>query len=583
MTISFPQFGAASITANPLKALNFGQAPQGNAAIDSTQAVDEFVPSSAAAVAPQGLPVQFAGSFATNFSFSDKPWTEAQGDALLVPAYQGKQHLAVKGQLAGLNDTVGGVIGDLYQDDEFGGATGQSAFVRTRGGDGLSYKKIGLLGLGARKDIKAGKLEEAVTAALANPQLAKASNLAVALPSGNSKLSADAAVQEVLRAVDGVTYRSLEAIDGSTRDVEAVTFHNAAEGTPYTAEQFEAALARHQIVSKAVGLAKDLANAPHNHLNAVQFAEKAIEVAASLPNVTAEVQDENWVRENMPAFYAVGKGAIQTDPPRFIKMTYKSPGKVKNRVALLGKSIMYDTGGVQDKAVHMNGMNKDMTGGAYAMAIIQALGELQPEGIEVSVYLPACTNADGPWAYKPSDILDTAAVDAKGNGKKIEVGHTDAEGRVTLYDAAALAARDGFKNIIAIATLTGDAVNRSPGQVALVSTESNATLRDAIKKASEAEGEPFKEFPLEDKHFEANKCKHGNAHIRNISNDPKAGGLETAGAFIQDGLPGGNKDIRFVHLDIAPVMVENYMADPETGATGIGVRTVLNYILSQAK
>lgn len=563
MSLFVPPSG---VEAKPLPAsrpVAFGQAMP--AALAETGA-DQFVRS------PK--PVTFAGAYNTGFSFSSQPWTAAQADVLVVPVYAGKKHLALRGQLDQLNKALGESIDDLYLHNEFSGNSGETRVIRPRRGDGLGTPKIVLVGLGPKKTANPGQVAAAVSRAL--NEAASAKSVAVALPPATGKVSADAVIQAAVLAVDSLTYRSLEAIPGKGRDIETVTFLNPPEGG-YSVEQFNAALHRTRVASRAVDLGKDLANMPYNRLNSAQFAQRAMALAARFPNVEVQVEGKEWVSQNMPAFYAVGKGANAVDPPQFIKLTYRSPGPVKNRVALLGKSIMYDTGGVQDKALHMNGMNKDMTGGAYAMGVIQALGELQPQGLEVSVYLPACANRDGAEAYLPSDILDSAS------GKKIEVGHTDAEGRVTLHDAAALAARDGFKKIISIATLTGDAIGRAPGQVCLVSSKENAALRDALKKAAAETGEDFREFPMEDRHFQANVCKHDNAHIRNLPNNRSVGDMEAGGAFIQAGLPDDARDIEFVHLDIAPVIAEGGMSDLESSATGKGLRTVLNYVLSQAK
>lgn len=532
-------------------------------------------------------PVLFSGAFPTGFKFSPDSWTAVRADALIVPVYEDENRLGLSGQMNALDSSMGSALSDLVSDEDFKGEAGDVKVVRARSGDGLGVRKIVLVGLGKPDKASLASIETAMGKALNHELVNKLKNVVVALPNTMDKISKDAAVRAVVSGVDEVTYRTLDAIDDPEKlhDVESVTFVNGVNGT-YTAQAFDQALKSARAFTGAVNLAKDLSNAPYNELSAEGFAAQAERVEAELKargvnNVTVSVErDPNKVRQIAPAAYAVGKGAIHVDPPRLIKMTYKPDGPVKEKIALLGKSIMYDTGGVQDKAVHMNGMNKDMTGGAYAMGIIKALGELQPKGVEVSVYLPAVVNRDGPNAYLPSDRYDTAS------GKRIHIGHTDAEGRVTLIDAAALAARDGYKKIISIATLTGDAVRRSPGKIALVNTESNNALRDEVLEAAGYTGEAFNRFPLVDEDFEAIQSPHDNAHIVNMARSGYPRGLEAAAAFIQEGLPEGDESIDYVHLDIAPVMSEGLAGGfnaAENDATGKGVKTLLQYILNQAK
>lgn len=198
-----------------------------------------------------------------------------------------------------------------------------------------------------------------------------------------------------------------------------------------------------KIVAESMKLTRNLANEPA----AFATPSKLAEIAQNIEGITTEVFDEEKIRElGMGAYLAVGQGSAQ--PPKFIHMKYL-PENPKKRIAIIGKGICFDSGGLDIKPPSsMLTMKDDMSGAACVLGIMKALNKLRPE-VEVHGIIAACENMPSGSSYKPGDI-----VTAK-NGKTIEIDNTDAEGRLTLADALCYACELGVDEVIDIATLTG--------------------------------------------------------------------------------------------------------------------------------
>jgi leucyl aminopeptidase len=269
----------------------------------------------------------------------------------------------------------------------------------------------------------------------------------------------------------------------------------------------------------------------------------------------------------MGALLGVAQGSRQ--PPKFIVLRYKGGDSAETDVALVGKGITFDSGGISIKRPEkMDEMKGDMAGGAAIMAAMSAIAQLKPR-INVMALIPATENLPSDNALKPGDIL--TAID----GKTIEVVSTDAEGRLILADALGYAKKFGAKIIIDVATLTG-ACRAALGNVCSGAFANNQELVDKVIAAGAEAGELIWQMPMYEQYKQQNKSDV--ADIKNIGD--KYGGAITAAQFLAEFVG----DTPWVHLDIAGTSLsEKEQAYLVKGATGVPVRTLVNLVLSLAK
>ena len=310
----------------------------------------------------------------------------------------------------------------------------------------------------------------------------------------------------------------------------------------------------------AMNFARNLANEP------AQFATPS-ELAATACDLGLETKiydKDECEKMGMGAFLAVGRGSSQE--PKFIHMKYTC-NNPKKKIALIGKGITFDSGGLDIKpASSMLTMKDDMSGAACVLGIMSIIKEFNPE-VEVHGIIAACENMPGCSAYKPGDILTAK------NGKTIEVDNTDAEGRLTLADALCYASELGVDEVIDIATLTGACMVALGSLAAGVMGNDSELVKNLISCANN-NGEKFWELPLWDEY--ADSLKSDVADMRNTGS--RWGGASTAGCFLKKFV----KDVKWAHIDIAGVaFLEKPQKELIKGASGAGVRTLLNYILEQ--
>ena len=266
----------------------------------------------------------------------------------------------------------------------------------------------------------------------------------------------------------------------------------------------------------------------------------------------------------MGAFLAVGRGSAEV--PKFIHMKY-SVSNPKKKIAIIGKGITFDSGGLDIKpASSMLTMKDDMSGAACVLGIMSVIKEFNPQ-VEVHGIIAACENMPGCNAYKPGDILTAM------NGKTIEIDNTDAEGRLTLADALCYACNLGVDEVIDIATLTG-ACMVALGTTAAGIMGNDDTLINNIIDVAKRNGEKYWQLPLCDEYFEG--LKSDIADMKNSG--ARWGGASSAAAFLEKFV----KDVKWTHIDIAGVaFLEKPQKELIKGASGAGVRALINYILEQ--
>lgn len=322
----------------------------------------------------------------------------------------------------------------------------------------------------------------------------------------------------------------------------------------------EAALHRAMIIAEAVNAARDLVNTPPSALPPEELAHAAIDAVRKLP-VTVEVWDEaHLADEDFGGILAVGQGSA--NPPRLIRMEY-APKKAKATLALVGKGVTFDSGGLSLKPPKaMETMKCDMSGAAAVISAVTAIARL---GLKVNVvgWIPTVENMPGGHAQRPGDVITIYG------GRTVEVLNTDAEGRLILADALVRAAEEEPDLIVDAATLTGAAVialgDRTSGIMA-----NDDSVRVAVWESSQRAGEVMWHLPIPEE-------SRGtlDSHVADIKNigDGK-GGMLSAAAFLQEFVPA---ERRWAHLDIAgPAFNEGapYGYTPK-GGTGAAVRTFI--------
>ena len=266
----------------------------------------------------------------------------------------------------------------------------------------------------------------------------------------------------------------------------------------------------------------------------------------------------------MNGLLAVSRGG--PEEPRFIKLRYAPTGRPKKKIALIGKGLTFDSGGLSLKpAKSMQTMKIDMSGAAAVLGTMYAVSQIKPR-VQVTGYVPSSENMPSGTAQKPGDVIRYR------NGKTVEVLNTDAEGRLILADALIAAREDKPDVIIDLATLTGACMVALGSQVAgLFSNDEKLT--DDLMASGRKAGERLWPMPLVEEY--KTDIKSNIADIKNIGGG--YGGAITAALFLQEFVA----DTPWAHLDIAgPAFSERALPHVPRGGTGFGVRTLINYVLS---
>ncbi|MEA3249520.1 MAG: leucyl aminopeptidase [Patescibacteria group bacterium] len=323
-----------------------------------------------------------------------------------------------------------------------------------------------------------------------------------------------------------------------------------------------------EIYAHATEFARELVNEPAGEMTPSRLVEAARSIADVQPDsISLKVMDRAALKK-MGAGGVLGVAQGSDEPPYMIHLTYKPAVKSKARVAVVGKGITFDSGGLSLKpAQGMEDMKIDMSGAAAMLGAMSAIAELAPD-IEVHGIAGVCENMPSGHAIRPGDVVTAMS------GKTIEILNTDAEGRVTLADTLHYGAELEPDFMVDLATLTGACVVALGQEVAGLMTNSDG-LAEQLLAASDKEGEMIWRLPLPEEYDEL--IKSPVADIKNISS-VKYGGAITAGLFLKHFVG----DTAWAHLDIAgPAWAEKETVPHQPrGATGFGVRTVLRFIES---
>ena len=428
------------------------------------------------------------------------------------------------------------------EEDKFEGKFGSTYLLPTYGQE--KYRKVLVIGFGKKEEFSPNKLREAIAKAVKKAMSVEAKTVAFKLEGVEFDYSEQFTMGAKIADYKFDKYKS------EKKDYKGIeeAFIEANEQAVRKAEK----------IADAMAFTRNLANEPAQFATPTELAS----IACDLGLETKIYEKEECEKMGMGAFLAVGRGSSQA--PKFIHMKYTCENP-KKKIALVGKGITFDSGGLDIKpASSMLTMKDDMSGAACVLGVMSILRELAPQ-VEVHGIIAACENMPGCSAYKPGDILTAK------NGKTIEVDNTDAEGRLTLADALCYACELGVDEVIDIATLTGACMVALGSQAAGIMGNDDALVKKLIETADE-NGERYWELPMWEEY--ADSLKSDVADMKNTGS--RWGGAQTAGVFLKNFV----KDVKWAHIDIAGVaFLEKSQKELCKGASGAGVRTLLNYLL----
>jgi leucyl aminopeptidase len=350
-------------------------------------------------------------------------------------------------------------------------------------------------------------------------------------------------------------------------DYKEIQQFNIIESDPEKRDALEHGIWKGTIIAEATILARELVNEPANFINPTAMAEIAGQISQKYGMGIKVLDKEEMQRLGMGGLLGVAQGSQQ--PPKFIVVEYRGKESTDLDIALIGKGITFDSGGISIKpSDNMGEMKGDMAGGASVLGAISAIAQFKPK-LNVTAIVPATENLPSGTAMRPGDIITIM------NGKTVEIITTDAEGRLILADALSYACRNGAKKLVDVATLTG-ACHMALGDICTGAFGNNQELINRIIAAGNESGECMWQMPMNAEYRDLNRSDL--ADLKNSGG--RWGGAISAAWFLGEFVD----DTPWVHLDIAGTfMLDKDRGYQVKGATGIPVRTLINLVLSLAE
>jgi leucyl aminopeptidase len=485
----------------------------------------------------------------------------AQADAIVVNLFEGVT--SPGGGTGAVDRALDGAISRLIALGDIRGKANEVTLIHTHGK--IAAPRVVVAGLGKASDFNLDSvrnLSANLARYLRKPNIKRAATIAHGGGIGGLEPAACArAIAEgtLLGAYRFQRHKAASLKDDERAEMEALTIveHDAGR-----IEAMRAGIAEGRSLAEATNIARDLANEPSNHLTPTLLAERACEIAAAAGIEIEVLERADMERKGMGSLLSVAKGSAE--PPKLIRMTYRGRGGEGFDLAMVGKGITFDTGGISIKpAANMEAMKADMTGAASVIAAMKAISDLKPKADIIAV-APCTENMPGGTATKPGDVVTAM------NGRTIEILNTDAEGRLVLADAICYAKELGARNIVDVATLTG-AVTTALGDVAYAVMTNNDGLASKVEAAAAEAGEKTWRLPMFKEYDEF--IKSDVADQKNTGTGNRGAGTIVGAKFLE---PFAG-ETPWVHLDIAGVDLMS--ADKgwvSKGASGYSVRALIN-------
>jgi len=372
------------------------------------------------------------------------------------------------------------------------------------------------------------------------------------LPNGTYKIKGRIGEDEATAACLGwaLGCYSFDWYKESTKDFASLVMPKSTDATTLTA------------LAEGIELTRDLINIPAADMGPEELAQAAKDLADELDASCDIIIDEDLVKHKFNGIYTVGKGASEERRPRLIDMQWGN--KNDQKITLVGKGVVFDTGGLDIKpAQFMKLMKKDMGGAAHVLGLAKAI-MIADLPVNLRVLIPAVENAVSDKAMRPLDVVESY------KGTTIEIGHTDAEGRVVLADALTLACQEKPNFVLDFATLTGAARVALGTELPALFSNNDALANDLLK-AGEQEQDHMWRLPLWKPYR-----KFIDGKVADISNESSApyGGAITAALFLQEFV---DESIAWAHLDVMGWNTGSKAGRPE-GGEAMGLRAAFAMI-----
>jgi leucyl aminopeptidase len=487
--------------------------------------------------------------------------TAYKGGALVVNLFHKVK--TPGGATGAVDKALGGIITAMIKDGQIKGALEETTVIPTYGKIGAS--RVVVAGLGKKEEFDPDRARRATAAALKAARGAGMKKAATILHgAGAGGLDPRDAAQAVTEgALLGLykfdKYKSVTKED-QPAELGELTIVERDSGR---VSAIRAGVKMGTVMAQAAILARDLVNEPPNVLTPVEMDRRARAALKGLPVTVKSLGRKDLEKHKMGAYLGVTIGSVQE--PRLIIMEYKGNPASKKTLALIGKGVTFDSGGLSLKPSNsMAGMKGDMAGAASVIGAMTAIAKLGPK-INVTAYAPCVENMPDGAAQRVDDIRTAM------NGKTIEIANTDAEGRLILVDTICYAKKQGADAIVDAATLTGACV-AALGETRAGAFTNDEKLLAQVMAASDKTGEKLWHMPTDDEYKEMNKSQI--ADIKNVGG--KYAGATTAALFLEFFV----EKTPWVHLDIAGV----YMFDKPrgyyaAGGTGQVARTLAQLAL----
>ena len=490
-------------------------------------------------------------------------WKEAVDGAFLF-TFEG----GLSQPLKEIDKQFKGLIKKAFNQGEFEGKEGQILLLHTQ--KVVLAEKLIIVGLGKKEKFTLDKLRQALARSARKARSLKLSSVASPLFHVDGlDLSVKDAARTTIEGIKLGLYRYIKyktkKEDKENKDPKKWTIC-LPEGVKKSVVHQN--IVEGDVLSESVSFARDLVNAPGNDVTPARLAWEAKNIAKQCKMKSVVLDEARMKKEGMGAILSVARGS--EEKPAFIILEYWGAKKSVKPIALVGKAVTFDSGGISLKpSLHMEEMKMDMSGGAATLGVMKVLGELKPP-INVIAAIPATENLPSGKATKPGDVIKSFS------GQTVEVINTDAEGRLILADALSYVNKTYKpRSIIDMATLTGACIV-ALGTVVTGMMGNNKELLDKLRKAGEKTWERVWELPLWEDYEDS--IKSDVADMKNVGN--RTAGTIVGGIFLKRFVG----DTPWVHLDIAGTAWSEKDSTYQTkGGTGVGIRLLWEYLQGECK
>lgn len=495
------------------------------------------------------------------FEFSPQSLDSVSSDVAVVFVFEGKKEYEPTESFVILDKALSGLLTNVLKEEKFDGKEGNSLTIYTN--KKILAPKVMVVGLGKKKDVTPSTLRK-VGASLSKKRGKNTST--ISLPLLSEKDTSVAKDEQVMMMAQGLLlgnykFSQYQKKDENEKELEMIIFSGEKSVT-----QFKDALDEAERLYNAIKLARDLVNEQAAVATPTFLAKVARDIAHKNPQITCTVYDKKQAEKlGMNAFLGVARGSDEI-PPMFVHLEYTPKGyKGKKKLAVVGKAITFDTGGVSLKPwQYLANMKLDMAGGAAILGLFSVIDKIAPSMPIMGIFA-ATPNVVSAKSYVPSDIFRAM------NGKTIEIINTDAEGRVTLADSLSYAVKKGATEIIDLATLTGASMSALGLEISALYSNDEKLKKDILDAASKS-GERVWEMPLVKEYKDS--IKSDVADLVNLHNSPYGGSI-TAALFLEEFID----EKPWVHLDIAGTAFAEKEHDlGPKGGTGVGVAMLIEYL-----